>query len=658
MIISPKSNLSKAINTTKAHILSLESMGLKTVEDLLYYFPRDYEVHQPASSISEFRLDQTNIIEGQILDYQSSRTKNNKQIYKAFLMDKKGYEFEAVWFHKPFQLTAIRNGERRKFIGKVKYEFNKFTIISPQIEKLSDTQFSKLIYPIYAATEKISSSYLQAKIESIIHLRNKLSDSIPYDVLKSENLVSIEEAIKEAHLPSSLEKLQEAKKRLAFEELFNIQIAALKSKHEYQKNNLVKNIQISFEPKDITEFFQTLEFTPTNAQKIAIYEILKDMDKPYPMSRLLEGDVGSGKTLVAATVAMICVKAKKQVAILAPTEVLAAQHLEKFRKLLPALRINILLGSQKASEKKMIQDQVKNHDIDIIVGTHALLSEKLEFNNLGLVVIDEQHRFGVKQRELLKEKYSPHLLSMTATPIPRTLALVAYGDQDLSVLNEMPAGRKDIITRVVKEKERNKIDIFIDDQIEKGRQVYVICPLISDSKSPLMEEVKSVKAEREIIQDKFPNRTIAILHGKMSSKEKEDTMQYFRENKINILISTSVIEVGVDVPNASIMLIEGAERFGLSQLHQFRGRVGRSDLQSYCFLCHTKDNQTERLRAMEKYLDGFSLAEIDLKLRGPGEVYGIRQSGVPDLKMASYSDHKFVIYVKEKAEKYFKTKVS
>ena len=375
--------------------------------------------------------------------------------------------------------------------------------------------------------------------------------------------------------------------------------------------------------------------------------------------RLLEGDVGSGKTVVAVTALLNAVIHGYQAAIMAPTEVLARQHMSSITQLIQnyeakfplknPINIQFLTGSLKPKEKKSVQDGVNNGQVDIVIGTHALIQESIRFPRLGLAVVDEQHRFGVKQREVLMKQGSPHILNMTATPIPRTLAMVAYGDHDLSVINEMPPGRQTIVTKVVPPKDRTKVNLFIEDKIKKGEQVYVICPLIDDSEKL---EVKSVKAEYERLHKVFPDFKIGLLHGRLKSEEKEAVMKRFNDNEIDILVSTSVIEVGVDVPNATIMLIEGAERFGLSQLHQFRGRVGRSEKQSYCFLCTSPDAQSSyiRLKAMVDHTDGFKLAEIDLKLRGPGEVYGIRQSGIPDLKIATLTNGVLVVRVRKAAE--------
>jgi len=471
------------------------------------------------------------------------------------------------------------------------------------------------------------------------------------------------EAIQEIHFPSHQKKLDAARDRLGYEELFLLQLKAVKKKKAWHASrdtkSCVSTSGMPLDPEFVKQFFSTLPYTPTNAQKIAIYEILKDMEKPYPMMRLLEGDVGSGKTLVAMTSMLQAVKNGYQAAIMAPTEVLARQHLISVTNFLTAyekkfsnqsqINVQLLVGALKTAEKKQVINAIANGQVDIAIGTHALIQDSIQFSRLGLVVVDEQHRFGVKQREILVKQGSPHVLNMTATPIPRTLALVAYGDQDLSVINEMPPGRMPIETKVVPPEHRQSVYKFVEGKLQKGQQLYVICPLIDDSD---VLEVKSVTTEFEHLQGVFPNFKVGLLHGKMKSEEKDTIMKAFKGNEIQVLVSTSVIEVGVDVPNATLMLIEGAERFGLSQLHQFRGRVGRGNVQSYCFLYTNSSSELTytRLKAMTDHTDGFMLAEIDLKLRGPGEVYGVRQSGVPDLKVANLMNGILLDRVRKAAE--------
>jgi ATP-dependent DNA helicase RecG len=486
-----------------------------------------------------------------------------------------------------------------------------------------------------------------------------LPEVLPDEILMEEKLMPKALAVQEIHFPSSNEKMEAARDRLGYEELFLLQLKSLKAKKAWQESRPegAADEGMPLDPDYVKKFFGTLPFTPTDAQKITIYEILKDMENPFPMMRLLEGDVGSGKTVVAVMAALQAVKHGYQVAIMAPTEVLARQHLislTKFFEPYPDINVQLLVSALKTIEKKQVIDAIANGQVNIVVGTHALIQESVSFDNLGLAIIDEQHRFGVRQREVLVKHGSPHVLNMTATPIPRTLALVAYGDQDLSVINEMPPGRMPIETKIVPPEHRQAVYRFVEGRIQKGEQVYVICPLIDES--DVLDEVKSVKKEYEHLQSIFPKQKVGLLHGKMKSEEKEAAMTAFKNNEIQVLVSTSVIEVGVDVPNATIMLIEGAERFGLSQLHQFRGRVGRGKVQSYCFL-YTNSNAEStvtRLKAMTDHTDGFMLAEIDLKLRGPGEVYGVRQSGMPDLKVANLMNGILLDRVRKAAESFLK----
>ncbi|MBI4231636.1 ATP-dependent DNA helicase RecG [Candidatus Peregrinibacteria bacterium] len=448
--------------------------------------------------------------------------------------------------------------------------------------------------------------------------------------------------------------LLDARKRLAFDELFLLQLKVLQKKWHWQNKASEKETKIiKLEAEILKQAMTRLPFELTNAQKRVLKEILSDLQKDYPMTRLVQGDVGSGKTIVAALSALNTVKNGYQVAIMAPTEILAKQHYQTLIKVLQPFNINIqfIAGSTTKKQKEDVIRQMKTGTMDIAIGTHALIQEGIGFKNLGLAIIDEQHRFGVKQRDILKQQGSPHLLNMTATPIPRTLAITLYGDQDLSIIDEMPKGRQEILTRVVPEKKRQEAYLWIEDQIKKGRQAFVICPLIDESD---VLEVKSVLKEFEHLKENiFPNLHIGLLHGKLKQEEKDQIMENFKENKINILVSTSVIEVGIDVPNATIMLIEGSERFGLAQLHQFRGRVGRGEHQSYCFLFtgNLSEEGTTRMKAMEKYSSGFKLAEIDLELRGPGEIYGVKQSGIPDLKMASLTDSQTIEKARSAAEK-------
>ncbi len=659
--------LEAALSTRSEYILALKEMGLFTVQDLLLHFPRHYEDLSDVDSIAQAKEGEAITTRGFLHGIKQIPTRNKKvKLIKAMFYDQAGFECEVVWFNQPHLIRTLPMDTEIILSGKVKYSYGKYQISNPQIEQVKAAQVhSSTMVPVYPQHDKITSKWLREKIHPLLYLAKEFDEVLPEAILEEESLIKKAEAIQEIHFPSNPKKLEAAQDRLGYEELFLLQLKAVKKKKEWQSSR-PENAEggMPLDPEFVKQFFSTLPYTPTNAQKIAIYEILKDMEKPYPMMRLLEGDVGSGKTLVAMTAMLQAVKHGHQAAIMAPTEVLARQHLVSVTNFLaayekkfsdqPAINPQLLIGALKAAEKRQVTDAIANGQVDIAIGTHALIQDNIKFSKLGLVVIDEQHRFGVKQREMLVKQGSPHVLNMTATPIPRTLALVAYGDQDLSVINEMPPGRMPIETKVVPPEHRNAVYKFVEGKLQQGQQVYVICPLIDDSDTL---EVKSVTAEFEHLTSIFPNHKVGLLHGKMKSEEKDAIMQAFKGNEIQILVSTSVIEVGVDVPNATMMLIEGAERFGLSQLHQFRGRVGRGQVQSYCFLYTNSSSELTytRLKAMTDHTDGFMLAEIDLKLRGPGEVYGVRQSGIPDLKVANLMNGVLLDRVRKAAETLVKT---
>lgn len=650
--------LSEALSTKKEYIFALAEIGLKTVEDLLLYFPRAYEDLSEFKGLHEAKDGETITTKGFLQGIKLIPTKNRKmKLVKAMFYDQAGYESEAVWFNQPHLIRTLPMDKEVVISGKVKLNYGKITLQSPVVEQSKEVQIhAGTTVPTYPQHDVITSKWLREKIYPLLYLTKDLPEVLPDEILEEEKLMPKALAVQEIHFPSSQEKMEAARDRLGYEELFLLQLKSLKSKKEWQESRSADSDAegMPLDAEYVKKFFATLPFTPTDAQKIVIYEILKDMEKPFPMMRLLEGDVGSGKTVVAVMAALQAVKYGYQVAIMAPTEVLARQHLislTKFLETYPDINVQLLVSALKTAEKKQVIDAIANGQVNIVVGTHALIQESVSFDNLGLAIIDEQHRFGVKQRKVLVKQGSPHVLNMTATPIPRTLALVAYGDQDLSVINEMPPGRMPIETKVVPPEHRQTVYRFVEGRIEKGEQVYVICPLIDESD---VLEVKSVKTEYEQLQTVFPNHTVGLLHGKMKSEEKDAVMTAFKAKKIQVLVSTSVIEVGVDVPNATIMLIEGAERFGLSQLHQFRGRVGRGKVQSYCFLYTNSNSESTvvRLKAMTDHTDGFMLAEIDLKLRGPGEVYGVRQSGIQELKVANLMNGILLDRVRKAAENF------
>ncbi|MFA5829071.1 MAG: ATP-dependent DNA helicase RecG [Candidatus Gracilibacteria bacterium] len=650
--MSLNSKLSNQLKTTKGHLNKLQGLGIETIKDLLLYFPRVYEDRSLYTSIAELRTDEINNIRGTLSNLFFRKTRVGKCLMKGRITDQTG-SVEVIWFNQPYLQRILKNGQQIVVSGKAKYNQGKLSLLGPSFEPVKKEQTHVgIIIPVYHETEGINSKWLREKIKPLLkEWKSFFSEYLPEDIIEKYQLMSYSNAIEIVHFPKDEETLNEAKKRLSFDELFLLQLKALQKKWHWQNIAEHEKKQIEKDPV-IADFIKNLPYELTNAQVRSLEEILFDLQKPYPMSRLLQGDVGSGKTVIAAIAALNVLKAGFQVAIMAPTEILAKQHYLTIYKFLKNLNFNIqfIAGSTPDGIKEEITQNLALGTIDIVIGTHSLIQENIRFKKLGLAVIDEQHRFGVKQREILKNHNSPHLLSLSATPIPRTLAMTIYGDQDLSIIDEMPKGRQEIITRIVPENKRMDAYRWIEDQVKKGRQAFIICPLIDESD---VLEVKSAIQEFEYLKEAvFPQLKMGLLHGKMKPKDKEEIMNLFSLNKINILVSTSVIEVGIDVPNASIMVIEGSERFGLSQLHQFRGRVGRGNHQSYCFL-FTKsrsENGGNRLQAMVKHTSGFKLAEIDLSLRGPGEIYGVKQSGIPDLKMASLSDSATIYIAREAAQ--------
>jgi ATP-dependent DNA helicase RecG len=640
------------LKTTQIYIDALKDMDIVTIEDLLLYLPRAYEDLSKMRTLDGVQEGEKITVRGSVTDLKTIRTRRkNMTLVQGVFTDTEGNTCDVIWFNQPHVKRMLEEDTDVVLSGKIAFKGKKMSLQSPTFESGErELLHAGRIVSVYPQHDVINTKWLREKIALVKDVTKEFKETLPSDVVNEEDLPTRSEMILELHFPESGESLKHAKDRLAFEELYRLQLQALTRKREWQAEEQ-KRLSIPLDADLIKAFFATLKFTPTDSQRIAIYEILKDLEKTVPMSRLLEGDVGSGKTLVATAVIANVIHYGGQCALMVPTEVLAKQHAANIQKLLKKSRVALLTGSMPESEKNEIKLGLARGTIDIVVGTHALIQSSVSFKDLRLAIVDEQHRFGVQQRKMLKDKGSPHFLSMTATPIPRTLALTAYGDHDLSVLLEKPGNRKPIKTKVVAPKDRRTIELFIDKEIDGGRQVYVICPLISESTH--LEDVKNVTTEAKYIQEAFPKRTVAMLHGKLTSAEKDKIMRDFKEKKSDILVSTTVIEVGIDVPNVSIILIEGSERFGLSQLHQLRGRVGRADHQSYCFLCTTERHQaySERLKAMEKYDSGFQLAEIDLKLRGPGELYGTRQSGIPEIRVGSLVNPELVMRARKAAER-------
>lgn len=656
----------------------LKAMGIKTLADLIYYFPREYKDFSKISKIKDVKINERACVQGKIISLEQKKTWVKKMIVTTALIQDDTGAIEAVWFNQPYLNKILRIGDEIILAGKLSIQNRTIQISSPIYEKISLKETTHLgrLMAVYPETQGVSSKYLRWIIKPIIEsIKNKIPETLPNEILKKYELIPLKEALEQIHFPTSLDLAQKAEERFSFEQIFFISLFNLKKKSEIKREES-QSIPIN---KELIERVKTsLPFELTGAQKKTLDEILKDMEKPNPMNRLLQGDVGSGKTAVAALASINAVKAKTQVVLMAPTEILVKQHFKTFFQMLKSFNLNVGLLTGKEDKyyskklhsdtieisRKKILEKVEKGEIDILIGTQALIvnnkkkkeEQKVKFKNLGLVIVDEQHRFGVKQRAALQKNRDkvPHLLSMTATPIPRTLALTVWGDLDLSIIDEMPKNRKKIITEIVSEKQREKKYEFIKKEVSKGGQVFIVCPRIESEEKE--EEVKTVKKEYDhLSRDVFPELKLAMLHGKMTSKEKDKIMKAFRSKKFDILVSTSVIEVGIDIPNATVMVIEGSDRFGLAQLHQFRGRVGRGEQQSYCLLfTDSKSKKTrERLEAMIKYDSGFKLSEIDLKLRGPGDFFGVRQWGLPDFAMNALKDIRGVKRAREAAEEIF-----
>lgn len=660
----------------------LKKLNIKEVKDLLFHFPSRYEDYSKRTPIKELKKGDTVTIQGKII-YTSQRMARHRRlkITEAVVEDTTDV-IKAVWFNQSYIGNQLSEGKEIMLSGKVSLGKEGIYLSSPTHEFPSLDKapiHTGRVVSIYPETRGVTSRLVRYALSRVLPQVQDIEEPLPEKLREEKSFSPLYDALCTVHFPSSTDRAEEAKQRFRFEELFNIQLAALKTKKEMQEENSPK---IKTDVDLTKKVVKSLHFTLTDSQKKAIWQILKDMEKPSPMNRMLEGDVGSGKTVVAAISAINAVKNGFQVAFMAPTEILAEQHHATITELLSNAKLQnpnnkktagskpqkqittALLISSKAKlngeeiKKEELKKKISNGDVDIIIGTHAVIQKDVKFKKLGFVVIDEQHRFGVGQRAALvkssngKKKLTiPHLLSMTATPIPRSLALTVYGDLDITLLREMPKGRKKIATKVVSPGKRNEAYEFIKKELDKGRQAFVIFPLIDESKKI---ESKAATIEHEkLANGPFANYNIGLLHGRMKAQEKEKIMSDMKNNKIHMLVATSVVEVGIDMPNATIMMVDGAERFGLSQLHQFRGRVGRNEHQSYCFLLTESDseNTMKRLRALTKAKDGFELAEYDLAFRGPGDVYGSRQSGLPDLAMASLTDVQLIEEAREDAQK-------
>jgi len=675
MPIPLETPIEKIRKISPAYNRRLIRLGVKTLRDLFFHFPNRYEDFSKIRHIGELKINEIVTVQGEIAAIENIRTwKKRMVITEAYVKDATGI-IRAVWFNQPFLAETLKKGDRVSLSGKVSFDKDIY-FSNPVHEKLAmggknavrQLRHTGRLVPVYPETAGLSSRYLRYIIGMFADSALQIKDWLPQEIKKSQNLIDLNKAVYQIHFPSSPKAILQAKRRLAFDEIFLIQLFAAQQRSEWKAE---RSREIHFNQTLIKDFLAGLPFSLTDAQRKAAWEIFQDMEKTEPMNRLLEGDVGSGKTIVAAMAAMAAANEGMQAALMAPTEILAQQHFRNFCALFKSYPFKIALATSKENKifqnegleevsKKDLLKEIKNGRIDIAMGTHSLITEKIAFKNLALAIVDEQHRFGVEQRAALQkniariddgqERTIPHLLSMTATPIPRTLALTIFGDLDVSLLDQMPKGRVRIITKIVAPRDRQQTYEFIRQEIKNGRQAFVVCPRIeSDPDTEISQltaddkklEIKTVTEEyRKLSSQIFPELKIEMLHGRLKAAEKEKIMSNFKDGRTDILISTSVIEVGIDVPNATVMMIEGADRFGLAQLHQFRGRIGRGEHQSYCFLLTDSFSlkTRQRLKAMLAAKNGFELAQLDLELRGPGQFYGTRQWGLPDLSMASLND--------------------
>lgn len=644
----------KGIGEARAEVF--RSVGVSTVGELLRFYPRVYEDWSKILPISQCVMGENVCIKGTVMfPVKNERVRGGMTIAKATVTDGNDV-IAATFFNNKYIDKMLKSGEEYLFYGKITLgKFSAREMISPMFMKTSQ---SMEIRPIYPQTKNLTSKMVQTAVQNALNNIDEIPEYLPESVIKRYGLVSLDTAIRDIHFPKDDESLQKARDRLIFDELFILQLSLLCLKNE--------NIEIKTEnivnENYTDEFFSLLPFSPTNAQIRAVNEAVCDMQSGKQMNRLLQGDVGSGKTAVAAAIVYTISKNGMQVALMAPTEVLATQHFETFRKLFEdtGIKCELLVGSTKAKEKKEIKKRLKNGDIDLIIGTHALIQEDVEFEKLGLVITDEQHRFGVMQRTGLCSKgENPHVYVMSATPIPRTLALVFFGDLKVSVLDELPPGRQKIETYAVKSGKRGSMFEFIRNHLDMGYQAYIVCPLVEESE--LMQGIMSAEEYYKKAQVPFNGYKLDLLHGKMTPKKKDEVMLKFKNGETQLLISTVVIEVGVDVPNAVIMVVENAERFGLSQLHQLRGRVGRGKAKSHCILVTdaTGEEATARMKIMCETTDGFKIADEDLKLRGPGDFFGTRQHGLPKLRIADIlTDTKILMQTQELAREIMEEKDS
>ena len=643
---------------TAKQLSNLKSLGINTIYDLIYYFPRAYDDRTNIKKIGELKFNEYVVLKATVMSAVNLTVRSGKKIVKAMVTDGTGI-MEILWFGMPYIKKSLKIGEEYLFIGQTK-KSAVFQLINPEYKLFSGQQkvSENEILPIYSSNKNITQNSLRKLVEKfLVNFLNYFEENIPKKLIKEYKIMERKSAIKNIHYPVSMKEIEEAKRRFAIEELLILELGILKNRFIIENSNS-KNYEVEGKKEKVREFLSQLTFNLTNAQKKVIKEIYDEISNGKIVNRLIQGDVGSGKTVVAMVMLIYMAENGYQGALMAPTEILANQHYlgikERLEKI--GLRVELLTSSIKGKKKNEILEGMANGDIDIVIGTHSLIEDDVIFKKLGLIVIDEQHRFGVNQRNKLREKgFLGNLLVMSATPIPRSLALSIYGDLDLSIIDELPPGRTPIKTKwIANDEDLEKMYDFIYKKVNAGNQAYFVAPLIETSDKMALKSVDKVSEE---IERKFSNKKIGIIHGKMKAKEKDEVMLKFKNKEYDILIATTVIEVGIDVPASTIMTIYNAERFGLSALHQLRGRVGRGSKQSYCFLISNSitENSKQRLSIMEETEDGFRIAEEDLKLRNSGEIFGLRQSGFSDLKFIDIIyDVKTIKLVRDECIKYLK----
>jgi ATP-dependent DNA helicase RecG len=628
-------------------------LGVKTVGDLLDYFPRAYDDYSEVTSIVRLKPGLVSL-QAEIKQVGGRYVRRGLHITEAVASDKTG-SVRLIWFNQPYRASAIKTGQTYFISGQYELRRQRFSILNPSLEMASELPVNAgRILAVYRETKGLTSRQIGQAVRQALTDCDELAETLPAWLIAQEKLISRAKAVRALHMPATSLELAQARHRLGFEEVFHLTLASLLNKLEIQTEHAEP---VPFQEKLARDFVGHLPFKLTDAQRKAVWQIYQDMQKEQPMNRLVEGDVGSGKTAVAAMAALMVLAQNKQVALMAPTELLARQHAETIFNLLEPLgygpRVALLVGSLSPKQKDRATQSIATGQAGFMIGTQALIQDQVDMSALDLIIVDEQHRFGVEQRKTLMAKagHMPHVLSLTATPIPRSLALTLYGELDISVLDEKPGGRLPVITEIISPNSRAQLNAKIDTELEQGRQMFVVCPVITDSTTL---DVNSAEAVYEQMSKKdFKHRKVGLLHGKLKPAEKQAIMKEFVAGKLDILVSTTVIEVGVDVPNASIMLVESPERFGLAQLHQLRGRIGRGQDQGYCYLVLSDSRApSRRLRALESSNDGFELAELDLQIRGPGAIYGTSQHGALDLRIAQLTDVKLIARARRAAQQF------